>query len=71
MMKVVPESRRVRLSRSSSLEQEARKHGLRQRTRKHPLEAEVMIAGRTDDEHRSAAEISPVLQEGEVLTLLG
>jgi hypothetical protein len=74
MKHVAPPRRRVRVSRNQSIQRRARCRILRGRTRRDPQEAEVILARPTDAEKRAAvrvvSEVSPVLQEGEVLTLI-
>ena len=75
MISVVPDRRRTPVGRVQSVRRQARERVLRNRTREHPQEAEVIIASLTDEEKRAAdravCEVSPALQEGEVLTLVG
>jgi len=74
MESVVTQPRRVRVSRNRSIQRQARNRVLRDGTRRDPQEAEVILARPTDAEKRAAvraaSEVSPVLQEGEILTLI-
>jgi hypothetical protein len=75
MINVVPERRRVRVGRARSVQLRARDRVLQGRSRRDPQEAEVIIASLTEEESRDAnravSEVSPALQEGELLSLVG